>query len=60
MIWVLTKVQIRKTQKAIKVCLTERWYSWEEARVAAMEDEEINLYELRYHELTILGCIRFH
>jgi large subunit ribosomal protein L47 len=44
MIWVLTKVQIRKTQKAIKVCLTERWYSWEEARVAAMEDEEINLY----------------
>ena len=24
--------------------LTERWYAWENARVAAMEDEEIDLY----------------
>jgi large subunit ribosomal protein L47 len=30
--------------KNIKICLTERWYSWEEARVAAMEDEEVDLY----------------
>jgi large subunit ribosomal protein L47 len=40
----LTKLQIRLTQKNIKICLTERWYSWEEARVAAMEDEEVDLY----------------
>lgn len=40
----LTIIQLRKTQKAIKTCLTERWYSWEEARVAAMEDEEVDLY----------------
>lgn len=44
MTWILTRVQLRKTQKAIKICLTERWYSWEEARVAAMEDEEIDLF----------------
>lgn len=36
--------QIRQTQKNIKICLTQRWYSWEEARVAAMEDEEVDLY----------------
>ncbi|KAM0718413.1 hypothetical protein Q7P37_005483 [Cladosporium fusiforme] len=36
--------EIRQTQKNIKICLTQRWYSWEEARVAAMEDEEIDLY----------------
>jgi large subunit ribosomal protein L47 len=40
----LTKLQIRLTKKNIKICLTERWYSWEEARVAAMEDEEVDLY----------------
>ena len=40
----LTTAQIRQTQKAIKICLTERWYSWEEARIAAMEDEEVDLY----------------
>jgi hypothetical protein len=40
----LTKLQIRLTMKNIKICLTERWYSWEEARVAAMEDEEVDLY----------------
>jgi hypothetical protein len=37
-------VQLRQTQQAIKICLTERWYSWEEARIAAMEDEEVDLY----------------
>jgi hypothetical protein len=42
--WRLTKPQLRQTQKAIKICLTERWYSWEEARVAAMEDEEVDLF----------------
>jgi hypothetical protein len=42
--WRLTKLQLRQTQKAIKICLTERWYSWEEARVAAMEDEEVDLF----------------
>lgn len=41
---ILTIAQIRQTQKAIKICLTERWYSWEEARIAAMEDEEVDLY----------------
>lgn len=30
--------------KAIKTVLTTRWYAWEDARVAAMEDEEVNLY----------------
>ena len=30
--------------KAIKHALGERWYSWENARQAAMEDEEVDLY----------------
>lgn len=30
--------------KRIKYVLTERWYSWENARVAAMEDPEINMF----------------
>ena len=30
--------------KAIKHTLTERWYAWDNARYAAMEDEEVNLY----------------
>lgn len=29
---------------AIRHTLTERWYSWENARQAAMEDEEVDLY----------------
>ena len=29
---------------SIKHALTERWYAWENARQAAMEDEEVNLY----------------
>lgn len=40
----LTHLQLHKTKKNIKICLTERWYSWEDARVAAMEDGEVNLY----------------
>lgn len=35
---------VKETMKAIKHTLTERWYAWENARVAAMEDEEVNLY----------------
>jgi large subunit ribosomal protein L47 len=30
--------------KSIKHTLTERWYAWENARQAAMEDQEVNLY----------------
>lgn len=29
---------------AIKTVLTERWYAWENARVEAMEDPEVDLY----------------
>lgn len=36
--------EVRKTMKAIRHCLTERWYAWENARVAGMEDEEVDLY----------------
>lgn len=32
------------TMRAIRKTLTERWYAWENARTAAMEDEEINMY----------------
>lgn len=32
------------TQKSIKHVLTERWYAWENARYAAMDDPEVNLY----------------
>ena len=37
-------VQTKKTQKAIKHVLTERWYAWDNARYAAMDDPEVNLY----------------
>lgn len=30
--------------KAIRATLVERWYAWENARIAAMEDEEVDLY----------------
>lgn len=30
--------------KAIKHTLTERWYTWDNARSEAMLDEEINMY----------------
>ncbi|KAM3419847.1 hypothetical protein BST61_g3176 [Cercospora zeina] len=36
--------EIRRTMKNIKLVLTQRWYTWENAREAAMEDEEINMY----------------
>lgn len=36
--------QVRKTMKGIRHCLTERWYAWENARVAGMEDPEVDLY----------------
>ncbi|KAF2489101.1 MRP-L47-domain-containing protein [Lophium mytilinum] len=34
---------IRATQRAIRHTLTERWYTWEEARKAARSDPEIDL-----------------
>ncbi|KAF2774264.1 hypothetical protein EJ03DRAFT_322858 [Teratosphaeria nubilosa] len=34
----------KATMRAIRYCLTERWYAWENARVAGMEDEEVDLY----------------
>ena len=37
-------LQVKTTQKAIQHVLTERWYTWENARFAAMEDPEVNLY----------------
>ena len=36
--------EVRKTMKSVRHCLTERWYAWENARVAAMEDDEVDLY----------------
>lgn len=36
--------EVRKTMNSIKHALTERWYAWENARVSAMEDEEVDLY----------------
>lgn len=30
--------------KRVKFVLTERWYTWENARNEAMQDEEINMY----------------
>ncbi|PIA92510.1 54S ribosomal protein L4, mitochondrial [Cercospora beticola] len=36
--------EIKKTMKRIKQVLTERWYTWENARQDAMQDEEINMY----------------
>ncbi|KAI5366467.1 putative ribosomal protein L47 [Septoria linicola] len=36
--------EIRVTMKRIKFVLTERWYTWENARQDAMQDAEINMY----------------
>lgn len=36
-------MQVRMTQRAIKQVLTERYYSWEEARKIAREDSEVDL-----------------
>lgn len=37
------KEAVKKTMRGIKHTLTERYYSWEEARVKAESDPEINL-----------------
>nr|OQO20561.1 hypothetical protein B0A51_10437 [Rachicladosporium sp. CCFEE 5018] len=36
--------EVRLTQKAVRHVLTERWYAWEAARVAAVEDPEVDLF----------------
>ncbi|WPG99484.1 Putative ribosomal protein L47 [Acrodontium crateriforme] len=36
--------EIKITQRHIKLVLTERYYAWENARYAAMDDPEINMY----------------
>lgn len=35
---------VRGTMKAIRHCLIERWYTWENARVQGMDDPEVDLY----------------
>ena len=35
--------QVRRTQRAIKHVLTERFYAWQEARQLASQDPEIDL-----------------
>ncbi|KAK5628383.1 hypothetical protein RRF57_004098 [Xylaria bambusicola] len=37
------RIEVRKTMKAIKHTLTERWYLWEDARALAETDPEIDL-----------------
>jgi large subunit ribosomal protein L47 len=34
---------VRRTQRAIKQVLTERYYSWRDAEIVAKSDREINL-----------------
>ena len=36
-------LQVRRTQRAIKQALTERYYSWDEARKLARNDPEVDL-----------------
>jgi large subunit ribosomal protein L47 len=36
-------IQVRRTQRAIKQVLTERYYSWDEARNLARDDPEVDL-----------------
>jgi hypothetical protein len=36
-------LQVRRTQRAIKQALTERYYSWDEARKLARDDPEVDL-----------------
>ncbi|KAI7243355.1 hypothetical protein KC365_g2376, partial [Hortaea werneckii] len=40
----LRDTEVRKTMYAIRGALRERWYTWENARVEGMEDEEVDLY----------------
>ncbi|SMR53238.1 unnamed protein product [Zymoseptoria tritici ST99CH_1E4] len=35
--------EVKKTMRAIRAVLIERWYAWENARVEAMNDPEVNL-----------------
>ena len=35
--------KVRRTQKGIKLALTERWYSWEDAWKVAQDDPEVDL-----------------
>jgi large subunit ribosomal protein L47 len=37
------RVQVKKTMRAIKHVLTERFYTWEDARELAKQDPEIDL-----------------
>lgn len=39
----LPRKQVRRTQRAIKHVLTERFYAWEEARTLAKGDDEVDL-----------------
>jgi large subunit ribosomal protein L47 len=43
--WMLTiyLLQVRRTQRAIKQVLTERYYSWRDAEVIAQKDPEVDL-----------------
>ena len=34
---------VRRTQRNIKMALTERWYAWEDAWKLAEQDEEVDL-----------------
>ena len=38
-----SELQVRRTQRAIKQVLTERYYSWEDARKIAVNDPEVDL-----------------
>lgn len=39
----INELQVRRTQRAIKQVLTERYYSWEDARKLAVNDPEVDL-----------------
>ncbi len=36
--------EVKRTMRATRFVLTERWYAYENARVEGMEDEEVDLY----------------
>jgi large subunit ribosomal protein L47 len=44
LIWLSYDAQVRKTMKAVKHVLTERFYLWEDARALADNDPEIDLH----------------
>ncbi|KAI4131054.1 MAG: hypothetical protein LQ347_003135 [Umbilicaria vellea] len=39
--------EVRRTQRAIKHALTERWYAWEDARKVARDDPEVDIHRRR-------------